>query len=158
MQDKLKLQVNQVTWLNSPDGMIAEPRFHDPPTITFRHLSMPIDFFAHHPEMRELGRGRLQGICNEWVTRPVARETCVTEIKMNEEFVLGFKAEIGSSPKKDEVYHFPADELLRFVAEGGFKSGAKDTLLAKIASNRRRLGSEIYQRFLVSDPISPSAN
>lgn len=154
-QGNLRLQIESLTWLNlDAEGLIVELRFYDAPEITFLQHTAPFELFSAYPEIRELGRDRLQAMCSEWITTPVARETGVIEVRVTEELALTIRAALGDSPKADEVYHFPADHLLRFIAENGVASQERDDLLVRIEDNRRRVGVEVYQRFLLTSPAS----
>lgn len=151
-QGNIRLQVERITSLNRPEGIIYELRFFDAPKITFLPQPAPFELFSAYPEIRELGRDRLQAICDEWIITPVARETGVIEVGITKELAFTFRAGIGSAPKADEVYHFPADDLLRFIAENSVAPKEKNALLARIVAIRRKLGVEFCQRFLLTSP------
>ena len=149
----VRLQIKQIDWVNLQTRPVAELRFYDPPLMKFTPQSPGFDLFAAYPEFRNLGRERLQSLCRQWLSSPVAREAWVTDIHVGEDYFIAFKANIGQAIAHGEVYHFPADDLLRFLAESSANKQEQKAILERISVKRRTVGSTVYQRFSVSHPV-----
>lgn len=141
-------QVNRLTWLNNPDGLTVEIGFFDAPKFLFRLTSPKFNLLGAYLELRQLGRTRLQSLCNEWLATSEALDAKVLTITIANDFTVTFQAAIGRNLGQE--YHFPADGLLCFLVEQGIESTPmKESLLTRIAAHRKAGGVEVYQRFLL---------
>ena len=149
-------QAKRVTWLNNPDGLTVEIEFLNPPKFWFRVTFAKLDLLGAYVELRQLGRTRLQSLCNGWLATPAALEAKVTTVTIANDFTVAFEAAIGRNLGQE--YHFPADELLRFLVEHGIESiPMKESLLTRIAANRKAVGLEVYQRFSLGPVLGSEA-
>ena len=110
------------------------------------------EVFEAFPDIKALGKERLQALCDEWLGKPTAKEFAVAELFVMEEhgkLTMSFRVEVTHKLKDREEYHFPMDSLLNYIADHGIESEAdREQVKADIVSKRQEVGSDVYQRFL----------
>jgi len=54
--------------------------------------------FESFPEIRNLGRDRLQSLCDDWRATPVAREFAVSALTVDDSARVGFVVQLRAKP------------------------------------------------------------
>lgn len=107
--------------------------------------------FNVFPEIKHLGEQRLQQLCDRFGESYVGREFAISQLEVadeNGELQLTFECHLTHEIKAGEDYHFPMDELLRFIADNGIADESKrETGKQRIQSARQKGGPDVYRRF-----------
>lgn len=106
-----------------------------------------MDLLRCFSQLSELGKDRLQELCDGWLTTPMAREASVTMVLVGDDLSFDFATTFFHSFHGNETYHFPADDLLHYLAENGVEDAKRAELVSDIAAKRKAGGVEVYQRF-----------
>ncbi len=103
------------------------------------------------PEIKALGKHRLQELCDAFRVTYVAREFAITKLNVQTidgDLSLDFMCELTHTFKLDEEYYFPMDELLYFIADHGIEDEAKrESVKSRIQLARQKVGPDTYRRF-----------
>lgn len=103
-------------------------------------------------EIRTLGRGRIQELCNEWCAGPVAGEFGVAAILVSSDCtrldpVFRLHAQ---GYDKGEVVHFPFDRLMEHIIEYGLAEADREALKQRLRAIRAEAGPHQFQRYGVN--------
>lgn len=108
-----------------------------------------MEFLEPFPEVVALGRSRLQVLCDEWVETPIARECAIRGVVINEA-ATGFSdvQVLATHQVQDqEDFHFPADNLLRYIIEQTFHEPKASELKIRLMALRQKVGPIVFQRY-----------
>jgi len=114
-----------------------------------------MDVFRCYPEICALGQRRLQELCDEWVSTPVAKEFMVGAVRVGADLRIKCDVAVSHSVENGEIFHFPVDDLLRFVTINGLEGAElRAKVLGEISARRKTAGPRAYQRFrLKAQPL-----
>ena len=104
------------------------------------------------PEVRSLGRNRIQGLCDEWCNGPQAKEFGVSAIQVDGE-CLGLSPVFLVDAKgfdKGETLHFPFDRVLGFIIDQGCPEPQWAALKERLRALRQKVGPYLFQRYKVN--------
>ena len=105
------------------------------------------------PDLKSIGRQRLQELADRWVLTPKPRECAVSHVTVSErdsKLQIDFGVKFTHNVKDGEDYHFPMDDLIVYLAEHGIRNGKKrEKVIERIYAARAKSGPKVFQRFHV---------
>jgi len=104
------------------------------------------------PELRSLGKQRIQELCDLWLDRPEAKEFGLAGVQVTDD-VLNLHPKFEVYPTgydKGEPIFFPFDRVIKFIIEHGCKPEDQHTLKNRLAALRAKVGPNLFQRFNVN--------
>jgi hypothetical protein len=100
-----------------------------------------VDILCLLPDVATIGRAKLQGYCDEWLRRPIAREFGCSDLIVGSDLLLTIVAdsERAEFTDSDQVF-LPMDELLGYIIDQHFTDADKRLgLHAEVREIRKRL-------------------
>jgi hypothetical protein len=104
--------------------------------------------FEVFPEIERLGEATLQRLCDDWKATAIAKEFAVSYLAVDDKLRLYFQCELNHELQNGEVYYFPIDRLLIYIAENGISDvNERETAKLRISAARERGGPDVFSRF-----------
>jgi hypothetical protein len=102
-------------------------------------MSYRIDFLLLIPDVAAIGLVKLQGYCDEWLQRPIAREHGVAQLNVRRDLSLEALLDAEDAERVDSRVFIPLDELVGYIIDQHFfDSEQRRQLHAHLRDIRRR--------------------
>jgi hypothetical protein len=103
-------------------------------------MAKPVDVFLLLPEIAGIGQHRLQGYCDQWLTRPIANQFGCTDLIVGSDLLLTVNISDRTVPMDVGRVFLPLDELAAYIIDEEFSDATKRReLQAELRVARRRL-------------------
>jgi hypothetical protein len=106
-------------------------------------MSGNIDILLRLPEVAVIGRIKLQGYCNHWLERPIAREFGISHLIVGSDLMLTVNLDLASIEFVENRAFIPICELLDYIIEQHFQDPAKRRNLHDAARDIRKRWAEV---------------
>lgn len=107
-------------------------------------MSASVDILHLFPDIATIGKSELQGYCDDWVQRPIARDCGVAQIIVDDRRRMQVLFDRSGAALTGDQAFFPIDELLGFIVDRHFATpDVRRRLHTTIRDARERLGEQV---------------
>jgi hypothetical protein len=110
-------------------------------------LSAAIDILHLFPELTAIGEKDLQVYCDEWLSRPMAREFGIAQIVVDERLLLTVNLDAERVGFVGDNVFIPIDELLGYMIDRHFQESDKRRRLHASVRETRERWSELHRDY-----------
>jgi hypothetical protein len=106
-------------------------------------MAEPINILLLLPDVATIGQTKLQGYCDEWLQRPVARQYGVAQINVRADLRTEVLLDAHCVDASEDTPFIPLGELIDYIIDEHFSDAEKRRQLhAEFREARKRIGAE----------------
>jgi hypothetical protein len=106
-------------------------------------LSIYIDLLRQFPELAAIGQSELQEYCDQWIQRPIARQSGLSQIIVDDQRRMQVLLNKDGAEIHGEYAFIPLDELLSYIVDHHFPDAGERRKLHTNIRNARRSGNDL---------------
>jgi hypothetical protein len=118
--------------------------------VKVHFLAIYIDLLQQFPDIAAIGHSELQEYCNQWVQRPIARQSGLAQIIVDDQRRMQIMLDKAGAEIHGDHAFIPLDELLSYIVDQHFTDAGERRRLHASIQDARQPGNELGKDYAIT--------